>query len=77
METILIFCQEILQRPINDFDRKDVSNWFEKYESKSLRSCIVNILMRCKNKDLKVYSTKYISNYLKKNCVKNAFHSPN
>lgn len=65
----LIYVQEILKRPLNNFDEEDVDKWIDSYEPLSLKESLADLAYQVGNKKVTVYSTKYIGNYLSKNCT--------
>lgn len=66
----LIYVQEILKRPLNNFDEEDVDKWIDSYEPNSLQESLADLVYQVGNKKVTVYSTTYISKFLSKNCIR-------
>lgn len=68
----LIYVQEILKRPLNNFDEEDVDKWIDSYEPLSLKESLADLAYQVGNKKVTIYSTTYISKFLSKNCIRAA-----
>lgn len=70
MEITKIFVQEIIKRPLNQYDELDIENWLEVYDKQSLKESLIDLVVQVGNGKLNVYSTNYIKSHLNRCCLR-------